>query len=120
MTTELDEAGASFPDGNGVQKPNPFSKKVTFTIEDDFLVTMGWDTDAEELDFRVEMPTNAQLSLVFGANLEKPCDMISFNSALDNPKVVDCKYENEIISQDISQDWFFDVSDYGSRHYKLF
>jgi len=55
MTTEPEAKDSA----GGVKKPAPFSKEVTFTFEDDFLVTMGWDTDAEELKFRVEMPTDA-------------------------------------------------------------
>ena len=117
---ELDEA-----ESGGVNKPNPFSKETSFQLMDDIMATMAWDKHEDELIFKVEMPTDTQLSFIFGADTTKKCDMVIFDSSMGNPHVNDCTYdaralEGMTVRHDSHQDWFVEVGDYGSRYNKLF
>ena len=59
------------------------------------------------------MPLDVQIAFIFGAEMEKKCDMVLFNTSVDDLKADDCAYDPENLTDkmthDDSQDWLCDV-----------
>ena len=91
----LDSGGGPLP------KPDPFSKQSSYEISPDCELSIEWDKTTEEVILQVIMPSDAYLAIAFGSSLDK-CDMILFESKMDDPTTTDCNYEDGIVDY---KDW---------------
>ena len=101
-------------DSGGIKKPNPFSKRATYDIEDDIELNVEWSQELEQIVVSVTMPSDAKLGVALGPH-NKKCDMILFHSDLLTPTMNDCTYDNGSWYADLEQDWIYDITDDGSR-----
>ena len=106
-------------DSGGVNKPNPFSKRATYEIENDIELNVEWSQEIEQITVSVTMPSDGKLAIALGPHAKK-CDMILFDSDLLYSYMSDCTYDNGSWYDDREQDWIYDITDDGSRRQKLF
>lgn len=101
-------------------KPRNFQEYAIYELADDAELALSWDMQTEEAIFRVILPVDSYLAIIFGEDIMYS-DMIVWEARHDTSKITDGTthiYRDSYI--DHQADLETRITDFGSRNLKLF
>lgn len=78
-------------------KPIPLNKEVVYELDEEIFAAISWDKETEQVEVKVEMPTDGYLAFAFGSHT-KASDLVIFKSYLEQPIVDDCFLDENLSS----------------------